>query len=291
MAQQQKIPAWKIITYRIAKWSLAITVWIWTAVIITFLVQFIPNLLLVTNPATTLPTTWAGQAVQWLQAPSNVFYEEAAKLIARGVAILLVVIPPLAYLLKRALRNVELEGFNKLIDILDQDTISPKLEDLSQQLWYQHREQLNTLTNGLLHVDSSIKQSLNSHLSHLSTLLQQQLDLQQQSAQTLQAMQATLKQSTISTQLQRLENDLREREQRIQQGIANDLRLISSSLKQIQDQLGTAILLNQQNGSTQSGLLTTDPDMVAVVPPSQLNQQRHTGVNAAPDPNTAFLDN
>jgi hypothetical protein len=157
--------------------------------------------------------------------------------------------------------------------------ISPQLERLSQQFGHQHREQLNTFTNGLLHIDASINKSPNSHLSHLSTLLQQQTDLQMQSAQTLQTMQATLKQSTISAQLQRL-HDLYGRELEVQQ-------TISASLKQIRDQLSTIVPLNQRDGSSQSGLRATDPNMPAL--PSQSNQHWRTEANSTPDPNTADL--
>jgi hypothetical protein len=283
--QQQTSTSGKIITYRIAKWVWLITTWIWTTIIIAFLVQFIPNLLTAENPGKTLGTIWTAQAIRWLGTSSGNPTQEALRLLALFFAFLLVILPPLAFFLKQMLQNVQREGFDKLIDILDQDTISPQLENLSRQLWQQHLEQSDVLTNGLAHINPSL---IISHLSRLSTLLQQQSDLQKRSFQILQTMQTTLQQSTISTQSQRLD-DLHGQEQKIQQVISNDLPQITSSLQQIRDQLSTIILLNQRTDSTQSSLATTDPNMIALDPPSQSNRHRHMRTNSTSDPNTASL--
>lgn len=120
--------------YTIAKWAWPVTTWIWTTIIIAFLVQFVPNLFTLPDATISMKTTWAAVVIGWLVTHNNILIQEMLRVIAIGLAFLLVAIPPLAFGLKQALRNVEQDrqhnGIDKLLDVLQQDTISAQLEQI-----------------------------------------------------------------------------------------------------------------------------------------------------------------
>jgi hypothetical protein len=230
MMQQQQTSHWKIITYRIAKWAWLITVWIWTSIIIAFLVQFIPNLLTTPDPAKTLPNTWAGIAVNWLRTPSSAPIE-FLRVTALIVAFLLVAIPPLALFLKQMLQNVQREGFDKLIDVLQQDTISPQLDVLRQQLAQQVQRQ-DASIEALRQISGLLQQTPTaSYLQGIHLLSQQHHALQREFSHTLQDIQ-----TRTSEQVQRL-SGLYEQDQRTRETISVGLEKISHLLERMQEQI------------------------------------------------------
>lgn len=248
MMQQQQTSHWRIITYRIAKWAWLITVWIWTSIIIAFLAQFVPNLLTIQEPAKTLPTTWAGIAVNWLHTSSN-GPTEILRWMALGIAFLLVVIPPLAFLLKQMLQNVQREGFDKLIDILQQDTISPQLEFLQQQLQQQLQVQ-DTCVKVLGQIYGLLQQiPTSSDLRELHTSYQQQ-------QQSLQKVISSLVQDLQNMQTHIVEHmqQLYEQEQQTQKTISGGLGKIPPLLEEIRDNVQTLSLPSDRQTMTEPAL-------------------------------------
>jgi hypothetical protein len=122
--------------YAIANATWTITNWIWTTIIIGFTLQFVPSYLLYSEDHNN-KTPWT-YIVAWFT--HNVKYYpwidtlpwKVLWVLSISAIPLLASITILAWVLKRSLRE-ESEGLDKLIEILEHDTITPQLEVLQRQ--------------------------------------------------------------------------------------------------------------------------------------------------------------
>jgi uncharacterized protein YoxC len=148
--QKQTKSQGKLIVYRIAKWTWLITAWIWAAIIITFLAQYVPAVLTV-NKGDLIQKTLTGMIIQGLRTPtkaSSLFHIfsyalDIPKLLVLSIIVLLIVLPVVAFGFKQTLQNVEREGLDKLVDVLEKDTgtILEKLDELQKDLKQQIQKQ------------------------------------------------------------------------------------------------------------------------------------------------------
>ena len=294
MQPQQISHPWRVRIYHLANWSWIVSAWIWTTIIIAFLVQFIPNLLTTAN---VLQGTWISKAIIWLELPNSPLSPEAIlRLMAIGLVFLLIAIPPLAFGIKQLLRDVEpKEGIDKLIDVLQQDTISPQLEFLQQQL-EQQLQKLEACVQALEGLSNLLQQTPTaSNLLMLYTLSQQQHALQKKQLQkvevgihSLESISSLLQQMPTSSDLDGLEKgisqilqDVQERTiEQVQRSsnlykqnslkVSEDLAKISPLLQQIQKSLETlARPIRGKNGSS------SDKD--AMIEPSTMDLPPTTG--------------
>jgi len=266
MMQQQQTSHWRIITYRIAKWAWLITVWIWTTIIIAFLAQYVPILL--TTKTNDLQGTWTVATIHWLSTPINAPLE-ILRVIALGGTFLLVAIPPLAFLFKQMLQDVQREGFDRLIDILQQDTILPQLEVMQQQLQQQLEVQENCV-RVLKQVHRLFQQTpTSSDLQGLRTLSQQQQQaLQKDFSYMLHDLRYL--QTQISEQMQRLA-DLSEQDQHAQKTISDGLAKIPPLLEEMQGNVKALSLSSDREHRSLSDRQTRTEPALAVVSPAQID--------------------
>lgn len=272
--QQQPRPSRKIIIYRIAKWALTITAWIWTTIIIAFLAQYVPILL--TTPITAknnndLAHTWTATTfIPLLQTPKGPV-QEVLKLIILIITVLLIIIPPLAFVLKQTLQSVQLEGFDKLIKVLQEDTISPKLDDLEKHLKQQMQKQDACIeTLGHIH-DVLQKTPTASDLQELYTLSQQQQQpLQKEFSHTLQDLQ-----NRVSEQPGWL-GDFYQQEQNTQETISRGLQNVASLLEQIRDGSKTNSLQDYPEHTPFPNQQKATDEVPAIIPSAQTNHQERS---------------
>lgn len=235
MAQQQQTHSpRRIVTYHTAKWAWIITAWIWITIIIAFLVQFVPNLLTLPDAATSMKSTWTAVAMDWLVTPNPIPVEDSLRVMALIVALLLVVIPPLAFGLKQALRDVEQdrlrEDFDKLIDVLQQDSIWLQTEILQEQLQRQIQKQ-EACVKALMRIYTLLQQNptssgLQAAQKEFSHILQ---DIQERTTEQVQRL------STVY-----------EQDKQAQNKSSASLENISLLLEQMRDSLRTLSSLSHQ---------------------------------------------
>lgn len=113
--------------YTLASHSWTITSWIWTAIIVALVIQFIPTYLF-----SSASTTWEA-VLNWLNNADMDFPWNALRIFAIIALPLLGGITILAWMLKRRLRE-ESEGLDRLIEVLERDVVTPQLEDIREQI-------------------------------------------------------------------------------------------------------------------------------------------------------------
>jgi hypothetical protein len=251
--------------YTIASTTWTITSWIWTAIIIVFLLQFIPAYLL-SNPNS--PSFWQ-DAVGWLNNNVKEFPElkdfpgNALRILAIIAIPLLAGITILAWMLKRNLRE-EPEGLDRLIKILEYDNITPQLENLQEQF------------RQLLQIQAS---SVNA-LSWIGNRLQQMpTTTNLKDLQTMAYRQEPIWKKTIDQALQDIHTrtieqagwlgDLFQQSQHTEKTISADLHAIVSILEQLRDKVEVASLLQQVVSEAKSDqFVMAEPSKAVVTPPS-----------------------
>jgi hypothetical protein len=158
--------------------------------------------------------------------------------------------------LKQTLQGVQREGFDKLIDILQKDLISPQLVLLRQQLQQQLQKQ-DASIEVLERVYCLLQQNpTSSDLQGLHTLSQQQQALQKEFSQALQDIQ------TRTSEQVRL-RDLYKQDQQRQEMISLDLQNISAFLKEMRD--GPSVPLSLPD-HRESGYLSDRQEVAETIP-------------------------
>src|SRR5436853_4977337 len=137
--QQQGRSGGTTTIYTIAKQTLAITTWVWTALVIAFLIQIMPSWLLTEYPGNNWTTM-----INWLLNNHLAFPWNFLSLLVIIVSLFFIIVTFLAWVIKNRMQEANPEGFDKLIQILEKDTIVPQLELLRQQFEQQLQKQENS---------------------------------------------------------------------------------------------------------------------------------------------------
>lgn len=196
-------PSW----HTVARWTWRITSWIWTAILIEFLIQLIPNLLTIVDPVQSLRSTWVAIAVRWLLTSNSQPGWEIVRWTAIVGVLLLILLPIITSATRRIWQ--EKAGLEKLIEVIQQDTLSPQLKESLDTLIEITRRV--TLSPQLKELQQHVQQLLASMdacaklLVSIYTLLQQAppFSQTQKSLQTLEeslnALARTLQASPLVT--------------------------------------------------------------------------------------------
>jgi hypothetical protein len=163
--REQKSPGqpWR----NVARWTWRVTTWIWTGILIEFLIQLIPNLLTIVDPVQSLRSTWVAIAVRWLLTSNSQLGWEIVRWAAIGGVFLLILLPLITSATRRLWQ--EKEGLDKLLAIIQQDTLSPQLKELQQQ-FKQQLSMMETCATALI--------SIYTLLQHVPTSSDAQKSLQ-----------------------------------------------------------------------------------------------------------------
>jgi hypothetical protein len=231
--------------YAIASTIWTITSWIWTSIIIVFVLQFIPTYLLASTPtkdATVPPWT---SVVGWLNNNDQIFpaVHEPFWSVLRVLAIiaipLLASITFLAWMLKRNLRE-EPEGLDKLIKILEYDTITPQTEKLQEQLRQLLKEQVSSV---------NVLSWIGNRLQQMPTATNLK-DLQTEAYRQEPLWKKTIDQALQDIHTRTIEQagwlgDLFQQSQQTEKTISADLHAIVCILEQLRDKGEVASLPKQ----------------------------------------------
>jgi hypothetical protein len=235
--QKQASSRAKLIIYRIAKWTWIIIAWLWAAVIVAFIVQYIPAVL--TNNVTDLTTskTLTGRLILWLEPTKGSPHALGIPqiLVLSLLMLTLVVLPIVAFGLKQTLQNVQREGLDKLVDVLEKDAgiILEKLDELQEGLKQQIHKQNDSVEKwDQIH---TVLQKTSSEASGIQGLyIQSQRQHEAMLKEFSQVLQSV--QSRASEQAEWL-GDLYQLDQRSQGEIVSGLAQVTHLLEQVRDSL------------------------------------------------------
>jgi hypothetical protein len=242
--------------YAIASTIWTITSWIWTSIIIVFVLQFIPTYLLTSTPtkdATAPPWT---SVVGLLNNNDQIFHpvHEPFWSVLRILAIiaipLLASITFLAWMLKRSLRE-EPEGLDKLIKILEYDTTTPQLEKLQEQLRQLLQAQVSSV---------NVLSWIGNRLQQMPTATNLK-DLQTEAYRQEPIWKKTIDQALQDIHTRTIEQagwlgDLFQQSQQTEETISADLHAIASILEQLRDKVKVTPLLQQAVSEAKSDQFT-----------------------------------
>jgi hypothetical protein len=271
--------------YTIASATWTTTSWIWTAIIIAFVIQFIPNYLFSDSSR-----TWE-TVLNWFNNANMAFPWNALRIFAIFAIPLLTGITILAWMLKRSLRE-EPEGLDKLIEVLEHDLITPQLEVLQRQF----RQLLQTQATSI-----DVLSWLGDLLQHMPTTTdlknlqisahQRELTWNKKLNQALQDI------HTRTTEQVEWLGDLFQQSQHTEKTISADLRTITSILEQLQNEVEIGSLPEEPTNDTASEqpvseaesnqFATTEPFEV-VAAPLLLNQLKPSSAELI-EPSTSEL--
>jgi hypothetical protein len=220
--------------YAIASTTWTITSWIWTAIIIVFVLQLIPSYLFYTShPNDGSPWT---SVVGWFNNSSMPFPSNALRILAIIAIPLLASITFLAWMLKHNLRE-EPEGLDKLIKILEYDTITPQTEKLQEQLRQLLKEQVSSV---------NVLSWIGNRLQQMPTATNLK-DLQTEAYRQEPLWKKTIDQALQDIHTRTIEqagwlDDLFQQSQQTEKTISADLHAIVCVLEQLRDKVEVASL-------------------------------------------------
>jgi hypothetical protein len=260
--RKQRRLSWKNTIYDVAKLALAITTWIWASIIVVLLVQIIPAYLFAEKQ-----DNWNGM-VNWFRDAHLTAPWSFLRLLVEIIAVFLVVVTLLAWVFKRSLQSANPVGLEKLIAVLEVDTLSPHLESLKEKLDQQIKKQ-DVCIEVLERLSLLLQQTpTSSDIQGLHTLSQQQLQyLQKDLFEILNDIK-----DRNAEQVQ-LIGDLSQKDQHAQQTASLDLRKISILLGQMEGSLKTSPLSShQENGSLPDDQQPVTGPVIAVATPTQTQE-------------------
>lgn len=241
--------------YTIASTTWTITSWIWTSIIIVFVLQFIPSYLVYTSDPK--KPTLLTYIIEWFNDSHMSFPWNTLRILAIIAIPLLASITFLAWMLKRNLRE-EPEGLDKLIKILEYDTTTPQLENLQEQLRQLLQAQVSSV-NVLSWIGNRLQQMPTpTNLKDLQTLAYRQEPIWKKTIdQALQDIHTrTIEQAGWL-------DDLYQQSLHTEETISADLHTIASILEQLRDKVKVIPLLQQAMSEATS-------DQFAIAEPSKV---------------------
>ncbi len=212
--QPNVVPLWKSNLYKRANLIWKVSTWIWTTLIIAFLLEFVPPLFTKRDPLGALQGTWTAQAINWLTQTNPHPELETLRWVALVSAIVLVITPLATSLLKYTFPSAAPKApIERLAEVLQYDQFSPALQQRIEELiavqetevrvLRQIRDQLqkDMPTSGDLWQMYNLAQSEQK-------VHQTQIDIQKASADEVIRIAELLRQSPSGNVFQELRQDL-----------------------------------------------------------------------------------